>query len=90
MAVATASKYVSSAKNFIKNVAKNIEFDVIIPDDVMLGSDFEVTVTAKNVGSTTHHVPISITGSTIYYTGVKKAQVAASKRTVTVKPGQSK
>lgn len=89
MAVATASKYVKSAKNFIKNVVKNIEFDVIIPDEVMLGSDFEVTVTAKNVGSTTHRVPISITGSTIYYTGVKKAQVAASKRTVTVKPGQT-
>lgn len=90
MAVLTASKYVKSAKNFMKDVPKDVSFSVEMPRDVIIGSDIEVTVRATNNSSSSRSVPISVSGSTVYYTGVKKATVVSSKYTLKISAGKSK
>ncbi|XP_071846211.1 protein-glutamine gamma-glutamyltransferase K-like [Apostichopus japonicus] len=89
MAVLTASKYVKSAKNFMKDVPKDVSFSVELPRDVIIGSDIEVTVRATNNSSSSRSVPISVSGSTVYYTGVKKATVVSSKYTLKISAGKT-
>lgn len=90
MAVLTASKYVKSAKNFMKDVPQDVKFSIELPMDVLIGSDITLKVHATNKSSSTKSVPVSVSGSSVFYTGVKKAQVVSSKYTMKISPGKSK
>ncbi|WP_411025506.1 hypothetical protein, partial [Salmonella sp. s55004] len=89
MAVFTASKYVKSAKNFMRDIKKDVSFSIEMEEDVMIGKDFDVVVQVTNNSSSDRNVEIAISGSTVYYTGVKKSQLISSKGSLSVKAEES-
>ncbi|XP_071503234.1 protein-glutamine gamma-glutamyltransferase K-like, partial [Diadema antillarum] len=89
VAVYTASRYVKKNKNFRANIKQDVQFTVELPKGVMIGSDFTVKVTSKNIGTEKRTGSVTLTGSTVYYTGVRKNKVISTKRSFSINPGES-
>lgn len=89
IAVYNASRYVKQNKNFRANVKQDVEFTVVVPDGTMIGSDFSVEVLVKNTSTSSRTGSVTLTGSTVYYTGVRKTKVYSSRRTFSVKGGET-
>lgn len=90
IAVYKASTYVKGTKNFMKDVKRDVDFKVQLPEGVMIGQDFTLTVTMTNNSKESRKLYLAITGSTIYYTGVKKARVVKKTEYETLAAGKSK
>ncbi|NP_001154909.1 extracellular transglutaminase [Strongylocentrotus purpuratus] len=89
IAVYNASRYVAKNKNFRKDIKQDVEFEVVLADGTMIGKDFSVKVIATNKSSTTRSGSVTLTGSTVFYTGVRKTRVYSSRRTFSMRAGES-
>ncbi|XP_070554009.1 protein-glutamine gamma-glutamyltransferase K-like [Ptychodera flava] len=90
IAVITASKHVKSAKKVYKDIKKDVQFEVDVSDEVMVGKDVEVEVKITNDHMTdAREIFVSLTCNSVRYTGVKVHQVLVKKENVKVGPGES-
>ncbi|XP_063970507.1 protein-glutamine gamma-glutamyltransferase K-like [Lytechinus pictus] len=89
ISVFNASRHVKKNKNFRKDIKQDVEFQIVMPDETMIGSEFSVKVIATNKSNTTRSGSVTLTGSTIYYTGVRKTKVYSSRRSFSMKAGET-
>ncbi|XP_033108548.1 protein-glutamine gamma-glutamyltransferase K-like [Anneissia japonica] len=88
-AVVTALRTIRKKKRLRPTKESDVTFSVSVPDDVMIGKDFEVKVTVKNTSSSTRNLFVNFNGKTVYYTGVVAGLAIREKKTAELKGNAS-
>ena len=57
----------------------DVDFKLIVPDNVQMGNDFKIKVALKNKQEEERHITAKITAVVSYYTGVSCEQVGQAR-----------
>ncbi|XP_071786426.1 protein-glutamine gamma-glutamyltransferase K-like [Asterias amurensis] len=90
IAVREASTHVRKAKKILKNIVKDVQFSVDMPENPLLGKDIKFFVSVKNTSDKVRDVYLAMNGNSVYYTGVKKGKIVSHSTDLELKPKQSK
>ncbi|XP_033113458.1 hemocyte protein-glutamine gamma-glutamyltransferase-like [Anneissia japonica] len=86
LAIYTVEKYINSVKKLVVETKKDVEIVGTLPDDIMIGNDFELVLLVRNTSSEDRNCVLSIAGTSVYYTGVRAKEVIYELKDVAVKP----
>ncbi|XP_033113463.1 protein-glutamine gamma-glutamyltransferase K-like [Anneissia japonica] len=86
LAIYTVEKHIDSVKKLVVEKKKDVEIVGTLPDDVMIGNDFELVLLVRNTSSEDRNCVLSIAGNSVYYTGVRAKEVIYELKAVDVKP----
>ncbi|XP_038055655.1 protein-glutamine gamma-glutamyltransferase K-like [Patiria miniata] len=90
IAVREASRHVRKAKRILKNLVRDVSFDVDMAEEFPIGKDIKFTITLVNKSQQTRNIFLGVTGNTVYYTGVKKAKVSSYNGTLPLKAKETR
>ncbi|XP_071951688.1 hemocyte protein-glutamine gamma-glutamyltransferase-like [Antedon mediterranea] len=88
LAIYTVEKYLGSVKKLIVATKKDVELTGELPEDVMIGKDFELVLRFRNTSKELRNCVVSMTGSSVYYTGVRSKEVVSEMANVPIKPSK--
>ncbi|XP_067910557.1 coagulation factor XIII A chain-like [Heterodontus francisci] len=86
MAQNAAVQYGVKKEQDVTETAIDVSVKMLVPEKVLLGSNFEVEVELRNSCSEKRSMTIHISGSVVFYTGVPKIQIKDETIKMTLEP----
>ncbi|XP_033113459.1 hemocyte protein-glutamine gamma-glutamyltransferase-like [Anneissia japonica] len=69
------NKYVSDVKKLFRDIKKDVQVELVTPEDVMIGQDVELVVLLHSESDEKRSAGVSVTADSVYYTGVRAKEV---------------